>query len=310
MRARQPDSSGHVDCDGVEIYYEVHGDGEPTILLLPSWMIVDSRFWKPQVPYLARHFRVVTYDPPGNGKSSRPLDPAAHGVYAHLRYTQRVLDEVGVGRSILVGLSQGGQFGVSFAAEHPDRVLGMALIGPATPVLKSGPSIRHRFIMEHFELPYPPLDPSRVKLGVRDDPHDWTKFNRSYWLDELEDFAWFFFGQCFPEPHSSKQIEDSVGWTMQTTGKLLGAEWDTPNGDIDTYRRWAAKVNCPVLLIHGSEDYIIPIAVSEELARLTGGKLVTMEGAGHIPQARDPVRVNLILKDFIDRIADKESVAS
>lgn len=306
MRARLPDASGRIDCDGVGIHYEVHGDGGPTILLLPTWMIIHSRFWKLQIPYLARHFRVVSYDSPGNGKSDRPLDPKAHGAYAHLIYTERVLDEVGADRAVLVGLSQGGEFGVSFAAEQPERMLGLALIGSGAAVLQQGPSERRKFINENFEKPYPPQTRSGVALGHRDDPLQWTKYNRQYWLDDLEDFAWFFFGHCFPEPHSTKQIEDCAGWTIETTGELLGAEADAPNGDVNTYRAWAERIRCPVLLIHGTDDYIVPIAVSEELARITGAELVTLKGSGHIPLAREPVKVNLLIKDFVDRVTARE----
>ena len=74
MRARYPDDEGFVECDGVKIGYEVFGSGTPTLLFLPTWTIIHSRFWKLQVPYLARHFRVVTFDGPGNGRSDRPLD--------------------------------------------------------------------------------------------------------------------------------------------------------------------------------------------------------------------------------------------
>lgn len=310
MRARQPDSTGRIDCDGVEVYYEVHGDEGPTILLLPTWLIIHSRFWKLQIPYLARHFRVVTYDSPGNGLSDRPLEPEAHGVYAHLRYTEAVLDETGADSAVLVGLSQGGQFGVSFAAERPERVDGLVGIGAAVAVLSTGPSERGKYIMEHFEDPYPPRPPSALRTGGRDDRGDWAKYNRKYWLDDLEDFGWFFFGHCFPEAHSTKQIEDCVGWTLETTGEILGAEWDAPDGDIETYRNWASAVECPVLLIHGTDDYIVPIDYAEELARLTGAELVTMEGSGHIPLAREPVKVNLLLKDFVDRVAVRTVMAS
>src|SRR6202030_2964629 len=55
MRARYPDQEGFVERDGVKIFYEVFGTGEPTVLLLPTWSIVHSRIWKAQVPYLARH---------------------------------------------------------------------------------------------------------------------------------------------------------------------------------------------------------------------------------------------------------------
>ena len=62
MRARYPDTEGYIERDGVRIFYEVFGEGEPTVLLLPTWSIIHSRFWKAQVPYLARHFRVITFD--------------------------------------------------------------------------------------------------------------------------------------------------------------------------------------------------------------------------------------------------------
>ena len=77
-RARYPDAEGYVERDGVRVFYEVYGSGEPTVLLLPTWSIIHSRFWKLQIPYLARHCRVVTFDGRGNGRSDRPEEPAAY----------------------------------------------------------------------------------------------------------------------------------------------------------------------------------------------------------------------------------------
>ena len=71
-RARYPDDEGCVERDGVSVFYEVYGDGPRTILLLPTWSIIHSRHWKAQIPYLARHARVVTFDGRGNGRSDRP----------------------------------------------------------------------------------------------------------------------------------------------------------------------------------------------------------------------------------------------
>ncbi|HEX8037194.1 MAG TPA: hypothetical protein VF510_25290, partial [Ktedonobacterales bacterium] len=65
MRARDPDREGYVNGDGVHIFYECFGEEHasgPTVLLLPTWSIIHSRFWKAQVPYLARHYRVITFD--------------------------------------------------------------------------------------------------------------------------------------------------------------------------------------------------------------------------------------------------------
>jgi pimeloyl-ACP methyl ester carboxylesterase len=76
-RAATPAASGHADSDGVPIAWELFGEGEETLLFLPPWSIVHSRFWKQQVPYLSRQFRVLTFDPRGNGRSGRPGDSAA-----------------------------------------------------------------------------------------------------------------------------------------------------------------------------------------------------------------------------------------
>ena len=54
-RARYPKETGYVDRDGVRVFYEVYGEGDTTALLLPTWSIAHSRFWKLQIPYLARH---------------------------------------------------------------------------------------------------------------------------------------------------------------------------------------------------------------------------------------------------------------
>src|SRR6266540_6443301 len=77
-RARYPDEEGYVERDGVRIFYEVYGEGERTVLFLPTWSIIHSRHWKAQIPYFARHHRVLTFDGRGNGKSDRPTDPAAY----------------------------------------------------------------------------------------------------------------------------------------------------------------------------------------------------------------------------------------
>ena len=76
--AREPDEIGYVERDGVRARWERFGSGEPTVLLLPSWWIVHSRLWKAQFAYLARHFRVLTFDARGNGFSDRPLRAEAY----------------------------------------------------------------------------------------------------------------------------------------------------------------------------------------------------------------------------------------
>src|SRR3954454_23755021 len=106
-RARYPDESGYVERDGVKIHWEVYGSGEPTVLLLPTWSIIHSRHWKMQIPYLARHCRVLVFDGRGNGKSDRPESGYDEREFA--ADALAVMDATGTESATLVSLSLGAQ---------------------------------------------------------------------------------------------------------------------------------------------------------------------------------------------------------
>jgi pimeloyl-ACP methyl ester carboxylesterase len=131
-RARYPDEEGYVERDGVQIFWERYGQGEPTVLLMPTWEIVHSRFWKCQIPYLARHGRVVTFDPPGNGRSGRPTQYDAYTPKAFAEDAVAVLEAADVECPVVVGWCDLGE-SLIFAAEHPERVAGLVLIGTPVP---------------------------------------------------------------------------------------------------------------------------------------------------------------------------------
>jgi pimeloyl-ACP methyl ester carboxylesterase/predicted glycosyltransferase len=299
MRSRESDTDGFIVYRGVKIHYEVHGDGGPTILLMPTWTIVHKRFWKAQLAYLARHHRVVTYDGPGNGRSDRPLDPDAYHQSAQVAYALAVLDATGSDRAVVVGLSRAGNWALQMAAEHADRVLGTVLIGASVAL---APTRTQRPAGQPADVGLPALEPSRVPQLDTDPDEHWAKFHPSYWAEHYDDFLWFFFGQCFSEPHSSKPIEDAVGWGRETTAAVLAADRHPARPDRETIEAWSRSVAGPVLVIHGSDDHVVPLRVSEALAELTGGELVVFDGAGHIPMARDPIQVNLLLHAFAERV--------
>ena len=122
MRAREPDLVGDVDNGGVSIHYEVFGSGPTTVFLMPTFPIVDSRMWKAQVPYLARHFRVVTADPRGHGRSDRPQDPAAYDDDAYASDVLAVLDATGTESAFLVSECLGAKWALIAASAAPERV--------------------------------------------------------------------------------------------------------------------------------------------------------------------------------------------
>ncbi len=283
MRARYPDQAGYVERDGVRLAYEVFGAGDQTILLLPTWSIVHARHWKAQVPYVARHFRVVTFDGRGNGRSDRPKGPKAYTEREFAADALAIMDATGSDRAALVSLSRGALWALLLAAEHPERVTVAAFIGPSVPLAPPNPE----------RAKYPFGDPLDTDEG-------WAKFNKHYWRKDYRGFLEFFFSQAFGESHSTKQIEDCVGWGLDTTPETLIDTAEAIALSPEDVRDLAARVRCPVLVIHGDEDAIVPHARGAALAERTGGTLVTMQGSGHLPHARDPIRVNLLLRDFLE----------
>src|SRR5207244_236855 len=152
-----------------------------------------------------------------------------------------VLDATQTERAFVVGFSMGAQRALLLAAGHPERVEGLVFIGPAVPLGEQTP--RARAIIESFDEPL-------------HDFEGWAKFNRYYWLENYADFLEFFFSQVFNEPHSTKQIEDSVGWGLETTPETLIATEIAPGLSEADVRRLAAKIQCPVLVLHGTKDAI------------------------------------------------------
>jgi pimeloyl-ACP methyl ester carboxylesterase/predicted glycosyltransferase len=283
-RAVYPDAEGYVERDGVRVFYEVYGRGEPTVLFLPTWSIMHSRGWKMQIPYFARHCRVVTFDGRGNGRSDRPSDPEAYVETEFAADAVAVMDATETDRAVLVSLSRGAERSLHIGAGHPDRIAGMVFIAPALPLPPATPRASAE---QAFVTPLESYD-------------GWEKWNKHYWLDRYEDFVEFFFSQVFTEPHSTKQREDAVGWALDTDAEtLVATQLAQRLQDEAGVRALAAHIHWPVLVIHGRDDAVRPHDSGAAFAELAAGTFVSLEGSGHCPQARDPVKVNLLLRDFI-----------
>lgn len=108
--------------------------------------------------------------------------------------------------------------------------------------------------------------------------------------------------RIFNTPHSTKQLDDAIGWGLETDAKTLVA---SVLGDLaaPATRRdqmaLARRMRCPALVISSPHDKITSHADAKALAKATGGRLVSVPDGGHCPQARKPVAVNLTLREFV-----------
>jgi pimeloyl-ACP methyl ester carboxylesterase/predicted glycosyltransferase len=269
--ARTPDAEGHLERDGVRIWWESYGTGEPVVLLLPPWTIVHSRVWKLQIPYLARHARVVTFDARGSGLSDAPADLRAYADGETIADAVAILDHLGVDAVVAAGLSRGARYALQLAADHPERVRAVVALGPAVPHLTDEAAWRDR---------------------------GWAKDTPEYWQQDFRGFLEFFFTQALPEPHSTKALEDGVAWGLDTTPEILAmTRGEQGVADREAAEALCRAVRCPVVVVQGTEDEMVPTERGARVAELTGGRLVLLEGSGHLALVRDPVGVNLLLRD-------------
>jgi len=290
VRAIYPDHASTLDRDGVEIYYELYEREGQTIFLIPPSPITHSRIYKAQIPYLARHYRVLTFDGRGSGRSGRPTGVDAHTRSENVADAIAVLDATGTRRAVLVAHCHANWWGLELAQAHPERVVGWVAIDPGLPYIGTG--------HQHWR------DAGETWDEVLDDPQGWKLFNRHVISNEHRRWIEFFFSSQLVEPHSTKQYEDAVAWALESTGEILAdsevaQEVELP--DRDEFLSTVSDLDIPVQVIHGDRDVCQHVSKGRDLADLTGGDLMEVVGGGHLVLARDPVRVNLAIKRFIDR---------
>jgi pimeloyl-ACP methyl ester carboxylesterase len=305
-RACRPISDGYVEREGVHTFYEVYGAGESTILFMPTWSLVHSRVWRMQIAYFARHFRVITFDGRGNGRSDRPQRTDAYQPWEFALDALEVMDATGTERAITVSLSAGTAWNLILAAGQPGRVEGAVFVGPTLYAVSE---------------PFPEW--SRLPFNQRFD--DYTRVrgqNRFFIGEHYPQFAEFWARLCLPEPHSTRAIEIMMGMCLDTTGEVVVATLgEVPPADTfcaadrlaeagALLQPLAAAVSCPTLVIRGALDPIALHHWAQALATDTGGQLVTIDSAGHVPNARRPVGFNLELRRFVERVAAGDFRAS
>jgi len=289
--ASEPVAQGSVQRGGQRIAWQEFGAGETAVLLLPTWSIVHTDFWRHQVSFLARDRRVIVFDGLGNGDSDRPLDASCYGDLLVAEDAVAVLDARGVDTAAVLSSSQGGAWALALAGAHPERVAANVFIAPNVPLAPGHPER---------------VAGQRTFEDVLTSYEGWSVWNRHFWLTHYPDFLRFFFAHCFTEPDSDAEIAHFFAMGMQTTPEVLLATGGTGAYDLtaDVAADYARGLRGPTLVIHGDADAITPLARGRELARLAGAELLVLPGSGHEPHCRNPDLVNAHLDAFLRAALD------
>lgn len=288
MRALEPVRSGFAvnPIDGVRVHYELFGSAAAgrAIVFSPVSAYIHGRIWKGQVPwFVQRGYRVVSWDGRGSGKSDRP--PSGYSPDCFAGDLLAVMDATGIDRAALVGITWAIRWMSRVAVLHPERV-------------------SHLISVSSFPTNF---DTDKQAKGLEyflsgADPGGQIDWKAAHMLQDYRALNEMTAHDDFPEPHSTRQIEEFVAWTMESSPEaLVAACLELIEPDPTAFYR---RIACPTLLIHGSADASVSPDFSRVLqAVIPGSELLIFEGSGHVPIVRDPVRTNLAISEFIERDA-------
>ncbi|WP_127999159.1 alpha/beta hydrolase [Piscinibacter defluvii] len=264
-----PAAEGFIERGGVALWHAVWGERGPWIAFAQPFQIVHSQLLKQAVPYLSQHFRVLTMDGRGNGRSGRPRGQEAYSFDHFHDDFVAVLDALRIDRVALVGHSAAAMIALRVAAEQPERVSHLVTVGGFADSLVQTEAMQRRMAMESELL-----------------ERDWPGY-----LD-------YFMSCIFSEPHSTKAYEDGVHYGWATDREVI--QWVRHAWINLDLRDHARRVRCPTLVMHGDDDRRVPHAKGAEIhALVPGARLLTIGGGGHVPMARDPVVFNRALREFV-----------
>ena len=265
--------SGTVCTNGQELYYEIHGDGPPLVLVMGIGY--DSSLWTlQQVPVLSTQYRVVLLDNRDAGRSSRAEHPYTIADMAD--DVAGLLDTLDIHRTHLLGLSMGSMIGMEFAQRHADRLDRLVLAGPA------GAPARNA------------TDPIFL--------WNWVKSNDSSGeVFGAQQFAWLFSSAFL---RNQQAVQETIAMLAANPNPV---DPDAYDRQAQAYLQFDAldrlgRIDAPTLVIVGEQDLLTPPWVAREVAgRIPGARfeLITGDGSSHVVPLERPDDFNQLVMSFL-----------
>jgi pimeloyl-ACP methyl ester carboxylesterase len=257
--------------NGLNLYYEETGSGPP--LLLIAGISSNTLGWAMLLPALSERFRVIAFDNRGAGRSSAPAGP----------YTTRqmaddaaaLLEQLGIERAHVIGISMGGMNAQELALAHPERVDRLVLYAT-------------------YARPRPAIHDPWFTNWV-------DAYERKFAAEQLAVMMlpWFLTPAFMAQPdHVEAAIAEWVAdpYPAPAHGVVAQAAACLSHDTLDRLGQVAA----PTLVLVGAEDILTPVACAQELAEsIPGAQLHVLERGGHTPDVEYPEAVAAAMLAFL-----------
>jgi len=259
--------------NGIEVSFADSGGGGPAVVLSHGYLM-DASMFDAQVAALAPEFRVITWDARGHGGTPAP-GPFSYWDLA--RDVLALLDHLGIGEAVLGGMSQGGFVSLRAALLAPQRVRGLILIDSqaGTEAEDSRPGYEQ---LHQMWLDQGPGPVQEIVAAIILGPGRWDGWYAK-WAGQYAQWA----------PGNLSQLT----WPFRT---LM---------DRDDITGRLGEINCPALIVHGSQDAAIPLARAEQMRDGLAGPttFTVIDGAPHASNVTHPDAVNTEIVNFMRALA-------
>ncbi|MDE5414490.1 alpha/beta fold hydrolase [Alkalihalobacterium chitinilyticum] len=260
------------NSNGAEIYYEVHGQGEPLLLIMG--LSHNSLSWFRTLPELAKHYKVIIFDNRGCGKSETPTSP--YSIELMAEDARAVLDAAEVDSAHVYGISMGGMIAQRLTLLYPERVKSLVL-GCTT---AGGPN----HVQPSMEVSMQMM--ARANSQATPEEMAWEAARLIYSSSFIET------NRDIIAEDIKKRIEiptSAQGYMLQLQA-CLGHHTDEE----------LHQIKCPTLVFHGDADVLVPYPNGQNLAnKIPNAELITIPGAGHIYTSEAPDLVHNKLREFL-----------
>jgi 3-oxoadipate enol-lactonase len=260
-----------VQANGIEMFYEEKGTGEP--LLLIAGFACDHTNWSQMIPLLASRYRVIVFDNRGVGQTSAPNTP--YSIRQMAEDAAGLLDAIGLSRIHVAGHSMGGQIAQELALAHPERVRTLTLLASCAKLDERGKAV----IESWGELP-------RLVDAV-------TGLRLS--------FPWIYTSHFYATPGAIERVIEEVLSNSFPPSPLGIYQQSRAITSCDTSTRLDG-IKCPTLVVVGNEDILSRLSFSEQLVQgIRGAELVVLEKCGHGLPTESPEATAAVLLGFLSR---------
>ena len=266
----------NISINNLSVSYNDLGPDDAPVIIFVHGFPLNKSMWDIQTEALKKNYRVIAYDIRGHGNS----DPGIDEFFIELFVNDllRLLEKLGIEKTILCGLSLGGYIALSAVLKHPDRFDGLILND--TQCIADTPEIKENRCLAIIRI---------KEKGVE-----------LYADESIEKF--FSPGSLTKKKNRIAEVKEMIINTpKQTLYKTLHALAERK----ETCSR-LQEINIPVLIMVGKEDKITPIAAAQQLhEKILNSKLEIIQQAGHLSNLENPTAFNTHLVNFLELVGKK-----